>query len=80
MFALTTRTPDRELISLGGRVLLHDSRPELEWLMPGWPAVELKGSTPEEVAHHLGRPTMLWKDHPGMAGLRWPLDRRDFIT
>jgi hypothetical protein len=80
MWALTTRTPDRELVSLQGRVLVHDSRPELEWLIPGWPVVELKGDSPEEIADRLGRPVMLWKDHPGMAGIRWPLDRKDFVA
>ncbi len=67
-----------ELYSLGGRVLVHDTAGDLEWLIPGLQTVKLPGSTPEEVASAIGRPTMPWRDHPDMAGIRWPLDRRDF--
>ena len=70
----------REPLTYGGRVLVHDSREELAWLIPTHPVVELPGRTPEEVAARLGVPAMAWKDHPDMAGIRWPLDRRDFVA
>lgn len=69
-----------ELMSKGGRVLVHGDRAELEWLIPGSPTVALKGDTVEEVAGHLGRPVMLWKDHPDMGPVRWPLNREDFMA
>lgn len=79
MFAVVTHGT-REPFSFGGRILLHASRPELEWLIPTHPVVELNGDSAEAVAARLGVPTMLWKDHPDMAGIRWPLDRKDFVT
>lgn len=78
MFA--AKDPTGELYSLGGAVLVHDTRHDLEWLMPGLEMIWLRGTTPDAVAHHLGRPVMLWRDHPDMAGIRWPLDRRQFRT
>lgn len=78
-YATAFRVPDAELLSLDGRVLIHDSKPELEWLLKdSVRVVELHGATPEEVASRIGRPVMLWRDHPGMAPVRWPLNRRDF--
>lgn len=68
----------REPLTFQGRILLHDSAQELGWLIPTHSVVELKGATAREVAERLGVPTMLWRDHPDMAGIRWPLDRRDF--
>jgi hypothetical protein len=67
-----------ELYSLGGKVLVHPTREDLEWLVPGSQMVEVPGTTMDEVAARLGRPVMRWQDHPDMAGIRWPLDRRDF--
>lgn len=67
-----------EILSYAGRMVLHDNRAELEWLCPGVRVVELPGRSPEEVAHRYGRPAMLLRDHPDMAPVRWPLDRRDF--
>lgn len=69
-----------ELLSLGGRVLVHDNRYEMEFLVPVgvFRYVELQGSTPEEVGARLGRPAMLLRDHPDMSAVTWPLDRRNF--
>lgn len=68
-----------ELYSLNGRVLVHDNRAELEWLMPQTKTVPLPGETVTDVAARLNRPVMLWKDHPDMAGIAWPLRRKDFL-
>jgi hypothetical protein len=78
MYAVTTRRQPAEPFSFGGRVLVHGDRAELEYLIPTHPVVELPGTTPEEVAARLGVPVMLWKDHPDMAAITWPLDRRRF--
>lgn len=69
-----------EILSHGGRMVLHGDRAELEWLCPGVRVVKVRGESPEEVAHRYGRPAMLLRDHPDMAPVRWPLDRRDFRT
>ena len=69
----------RELLSYGGKVMVHDNREEMAFLIPDIRIIELPGSTPEEVSEKLGRPTMLLKDHPENANLVWPLDRRRFI-
>lgn len=72
----------RELLSFGGAVVVHANRAELDWLFPRatFTPVALKGGTPEELAARYGRAFMLLKDHPDMAAVRWPLDRRDFLS
>ncbi len=67
-----------ELYSVGGRVLLHPSRAEIEFLCPGIQMVWVRGDTYEAAAMYLGREVMRWQDHPDMPAVRWPLDRRDF--
>jgi hypothetical protein len=79
MFAPVTHG-GREPFTFQGRVVVHGDRAELEYLIPTHPVVELPGRTPEEVAARLGVPVMPLKDHPDMASVRWPLDRRDFVT
>lgn len=77
MWALVQHA-NREPFTFGGRVVLHPDRAELAFLVPTHDVVELRGSTAEEVAERLGVPTMLLKDHPDMAAVSWPLDRRRF--
>lgn len=69
----------REPFTFGGRVIVHEDRTELEWLIPTHPVVELPGRTPEEVAARLGVPVMNLRDHPDMGPVKWPLDRKDFV-
>lgn len=61
-----------ELLSYGGRVLVHDDRAELEYLFPTARVVRLSDG-------ELGQPTMSIKDHPQLASTRWPLRREDFV-
>jgi hypothetical protein len=68
-----------EPFTFQGQVIVHDSRAELEFLIPTHPAREIPGRTPEEVAARLGLPAMSLKDHPDMAAVQWPLDRRRFV-
>jgi hypothetical protein len=60
-----------ELLSLDGRVLVHDSQAELEFLFPGARVVTLPPYVPPER-------TLPVSAHPEMASVRFPLDRRDF--
>lgn len=61
----------RELLSYEGQVMVHPDRGELEWLFPGLQTAPVDPET-------LGRPVMRLQDHPDMAAVTWPLDRRDF--
>ncbi len=72
-------TATRELLSYRGSLLVHEDRAELEYLIPGFRVVAVSGGTPEEIAARYGRPVMQWREHPDMAAVRWPIDRRDFL-
>lgn len=58
-----------EALTYGGRVITHENRAEMAWLFPN-----------ERVAEY--RPgndlTMRLVDHPDMAVVRFPLNRKDF--
>lgn len=60
-----------ELLSLGGLVLVHPDRAELEFLLADQRVVEVP-------AHIRPEQTMPWSRHPQMSAVRWPLDRSDF--
>lgn len=77
MFILVQHA-NQEPFTFRGRLVVHDSRAELEFLVPTHPVREVPGRTPEETAARLGIPTLALKDHPDMAAVRWPLDRRSF--
>jgi hypothetical protein len=47
------------VFTLGGRILVHPNRTELEFMFPGRTAVDVSRTT---------MPVMRWKDHP-----QWPL-------
>lgn len=71
----------QELLSFGGRVIVHDNKWELEFLFPKYRdgqvrfmEVELEGGKLKD-----GRPTMALRDHPDMDTVRWPLSEADFI-
>lgn len=60
-----------ELMSYHGRILVHPDRAELEWLLADQRVVEVPAHIPAEQ-------TMPWAQHPQMAAVTFPLDRRDF--
>lgn len=67
-----------ELLSYRGRVLLHDGpAEEVAYLLPTVTPVQLPGDA-QRIAARLGRPVLMLRDHPSMASVRWPIDRRDF--
>ncbi|MFF4467962.1 hypothetical protein ACFYZ3_00235 [Streptomyces sp. NPDC001599] len=59
-----------ELLTHGGKVLVHGDRAEAEALLVGARVIPFPPSIPVE-------DTMRLRDHPGLAHLRWPLERRD---
>jgi hypothetical protein len=60
-----------ELLSLGGRILVHPDRAELEFLLADQRVVEVPAHVPPEQ-------TMPWSQHPQMAAVNFPLERSDF--
>jgi hypothetical protein len=65
-FAIRVRN---NLASYDGKILIHDNRAELEFLLPAAEIVEVVGLAAE---------TMPLKEHPSCAMLRWPLQKQDF--
>ena len=61
-----------ELLSYGGKVLVHDNRDELQFLFPRARIVRVTDG-------ELGQPTMSIKQHPSMVSVSWPLRREDFV-
>lgn len=70
-----------ELLSYRGRVLVHGNPAEIVYLLPGSRVVEVivRGEGPE--ANIEGRPVLPLSHHPQLVavGIRWPLDRRQFV-
>lgn len=64
-----------ELLSLGGKVLVHDNEREVEFLLANVKVVNLGENLETALA---GRPWMLLRDHPDMTWVRWPLREEDF--
>jgi len=59
-----------EPFSLNGLMLVHENRDEIEWLIPGYLAIDVTNTE---------LPCMRWADHPGIAGIiTFPLDKNDF--
>lgn len=62
----------RDFLTYAGRVLWHDNRAELEFLVPGTRVFELPPSIPADQ-------TLPIRLHPDLVTVSWPLDRRDFV-
>lgn len=62
-----------ELLTYRGRIIVHNDPNELSWLLRG-PFSVVKLPPHGE----LGRSVIALRDHPGCAGLTWPLNRADF--
>lgn len=67
-YALVGATTN-DLLTFRGRVLIHGSRHELEFLFPRTRVVEVRGDV---------GPELPIRDHPGLSAVRWPLDRGEF--
>lgn len=59
----------RDLLTYGGRVIVHQDRSEMEWLFPMSRVVEVRGDV---------GPEMLLRDHPSMAAVEFPLRKEAF--
>lgn len=60
----------RDVLTYQGRVIVHGSRTEMEWLFPHHRVVEF---TPGP-----GDRAMWLKDHPSMGAVTFPLSKSDF--
>lgn len=60
----------KDLLTWGGRVIVHNDRSEMEFLFPLERIVRVSDGD-------IGQ-TLLLRDHPDMAAVMWPLDPRDF--
>ena len=56
-------------LTYGGRVITHENRAEMAWLFPHERVAEYRPGND---------PTMKLVDHPDMAAVRFPLNRKDF--
>ncbi len=64
-------TNSGELLTLGGRVLVHDNSAELAFLTAGARIVTVPGDIPDEQ-------TLPISAHPEFAGVTWPLRKDEF--
>jgi len=68
MFALKgSRSGD--LLTLNGKVIVHDNERELQFLF--------RGAEPVKVSIRPEEALPLWA-HPDMAGIKFPLEKKDF--
>jgi hypothetical protein len=61
----------RDFLTYGGRVLTHESRAELEYLVPNTPVREVPPSFPAEQCLPI-------KLHPDLVNVQWPLTKEQF--
>lgn len=61
----------RDFLTYGGRVLVHDHRGELEFLVPNTPVRELPSSIPPDQCLSI-------RLHPDLATVVWPLTKEQF--
>ncbi|MFI8351326.1 hypothetical protein [Streptomyces sp. NPDC085596] len=62
----------RDLLTWNGRVLVHDNRAEMEFLVAGEVRVV---PCPRDIPPEQ---TLELRYHPQLASVTWPLDRKDF--
>lgn len=62
-----------QLLTYRGRAIVHSDKAEMQFLLPNSRVIRVTDGD-------LGQPVMELKDHPDMASVRWPLDRKDFVT
>jgi hypothetical protein len=67
----------RDLLTYRGRPIVHDSREEIEWLLPSARVVPV---TDRDLRARSPLPPLQLRDHPSLSHVRWPLDRAQFLT
>lgn len=71
-YALQATLPPGDLLTWRGRVLVHDSKPEMEFLFAGdVRVVECPRDIPPEQ-------TIEIRWHPNLSSVQWPLTREQF--
>lgn len=71
-YAVQSLLPPGDLLSWRGRVLVHDNKAEMEFLLAGdIKVVPCPRDIPPEQCLEL-------RYHPNLASVTWPLDRRNF--
>lgn len=66
-----------DLLTYQGRPVVHDSREEMEWLMPGATVVAV---TERDLRRRSPLPPITLREHPSLLGkVRWPLRKSDFV-
>lgn len=65
----------RDLLTLDGRVLVHDNRDEMQFLLPNARVVPV---TEADLKARSPLPVLPIRNHPGLGHLTWPLDPKDF--
>lgn len=60
-----------DLLTYQGRAILHNNRPEMEFLFPNSRVVQVTSG-------ELGQPWMWLRDHPDTVNTSFPLRREDF--
>jgi hypothetical protein len=63
----------KELLTYGGRVLVHDDPSELAFLISGARVVTVPRDIPPDQ-------TIPVRFHPSLVNVRWPLRREDFTS
>ena len=63
----------RDLLTWGGRVIVHDNRHELEWVTTGARVVQCPADIPPEQ-------TIALRWHPRFEGVSWPLRKEEWRT
>lgn len=66
-----------DLLTLGGRPLVHDDRAELDYLIDTR-KTRVVQVTVGDLEQRSPLPPLWLRDHPGLSHLRWPLRREDF--
>lgn len=74
MWALFGRVT-HDLLTLGGRVIVHDNRAELEWICPRARVVRV---TDRDLVQRSPLPPLPLPQHPALAGVSWPLKRSEW--
>lgn len=66
-----------DLLTYQGRPIIHDSREEMEWLLPDARVVAV---TEQDLRRRSPLPPLQLRDHPSLSHIRWPLDRSQFLS
>jgi hypothetical protein len=65
----------QDLLTLDGRVIVHNNRSELEWVCPRARVVRV---TERDLAQRSPLPPLPLPQHPALAGLSWPIERSEW--